>query len=305
MLIKEYRIILPIKLEQYQLAQLYMVAKETQKVTKESSIGEGIEIVKNEPYEKEKEKGQFTHKVYHIASKLPVWLSTILPESSMLFVEKAWNAFPVCMTKYNCPFFTKFGFSVQSIHQQNAGTSENVFNLNKDELKKREVVMIDLANDPYPKNYEYDVRTKESKCGVTPLKGKNWIEKAQVVMCCYKLVRVEFSYWGFSGKVESFVHKKAVHETFIDTHRKCLCWADQWWGLKMKDIRKIEKTTQKIYQKKLRDEKRKKGEKIESPESSSSSSDSEQEKENEKENEKEKEIEKKNEEKSEELSEKK
>lgn len=32
----------------------------------ETGGGEGIEVLKNEPYEKEGEKGQYTHKIYHL-----------------------------------------------------------------------------------------------------------------------------------------------------------------------------------------------------------------------------------------------
>lgn len=32
----------------------------------ETGGGEGIEVLKNEPYEKDGEKGQYTHKIYHL-----------------------------------------------------------------------------------------------------------------------------------------------------------------------------------------------------------------------------------------------
>ncbi|XP_039751202.1 protein retinal degeneration B isoform X2 [Pararge aegeria] len=49
MLIKEYRIPLPLTVEEYRIAQLYMIAKKS----KEESTGEGsgVEIIVNEPYE--------------------------------------------------------------------------------------------------------------------------------------------------------------------------------------------------------------------------------------------------------------
>lgn len=43
--------------------QLYMVTKFSKERT---TNGEGIEVVKNEPYEDEKGKGQYTHKLVHI-----------------------------------------------------------------------------------------------------------------------------------------------------------------------------------------------------------------------------------------------
>lgn len=48
---------------QYQVGQLYSVAEASKN---ETGGGDGIQVLKNEPYEKDGEKGQYTHKVYHI-----------------------------------------------------------------------------------------------------------------------------------------------------------------------------------------------------------------------------------------------
>ena len=50
---------------QYQIGQLYSVAEASKN---ETGGGEGVEVLKNEPFEDEKMgKGQFTHKIYHLA----------------------------------------------------------------------------------------------------------------------------------------------------------------------------------------------------------------------------------------------
>lgn len=46
-MILEFRIPLPLKTEEFQVAQLFMVASASEKVT---GGGEGIQIIKNEPY---------------------------------------------------------------------------------------------------------------------------------------------------------------------------------------------------------------------------------------------------------------
>ena len=63
---------------QYQIAQLYSVAQASKN---ETGGGEGIEVVKNEPFDsntnappdvlldaEKYNKGQYTHKIYHLAS---------------------------------------------------------------------------------------------------------------------------------------------------------------------------------------------------------------------------------------------
>ncbi len=54
---------MPMSVEEYRIAQLYMVSRFSRERT---TKGEGIEIVKNEPYEDEKGKGQFTHKIVYL-----------------------------------------------------------------------------------------------------------------------------------------------------------------------------------------------------------------------------------------------
>ena len=51
--VKEYRIPLPISVSEYQVGQLYSVAEASKDNT---GGGEGVEVVKNEPYEDENSK---------------------------------------------------------------------------------------------------------------------------------------------------------------------------------------------------------------------------------------------------------
>jgi len=50
-------------------------------------------------------------------------------------------------------------------------------------------------------------RFKSAKTGRGPLIGLNWERGVNPVMCCYKLVTVEFKWWGLQNKVEKFIHR--------------------------------------------------------------------------------------------------
>jgi hypothetical protein len=96
MLICEYRVPLPMTVEEYQVAQLYSVAMASKDVT---GGGEGVEVLKNEPMEHPKYgKCQYTLKVYHLASKVPGWIRVLAPKGSLEIYEEAWNAYPYCRT---------------------------------------------------------------------------------------------------------------------------------------------------------------------------------------------------------------
>ena len=106
MLIKEFRITLPMTVDEYQVAQLYSVAEASKN---ETGGGEGVEVQKNEPYEDvpllggKFNNGQYTYKIYHLASKVPSFVRMIAPKGSLEIHEEAWNAYPYCKTVLSNP----------------------------------------------------------------------------------------------------------------------------------------------------------------------------------------------------------
>ena len=99
--IHEFRIPLPISVEEYHIGQLYAVAEASKN---ETGGGEGIEVIENAPCVHEKYgKCQYTHKVFHLASKVPVFVRLLAPKGSLEIHEKAWNAYPYCRTEYTNP----------------------------------------------------------------------------------------------------------------------------------------------------------------------------------------------------------
>ena len=107
--------------------QLYMVAK----VSVEVSAGdEGIEWVKNEPYDNEdghmgvsavsgtvvpKNKGQYTLKRYLLRSKLPSIVTHMVPANALFLVEEAWNAYPHCKTVLVNGYLDTLKFKIVSV----------------------------------------------------------------------------------------------------------------------------------------------------------------------------------------------
>jgi len=261
MSIKEYRITMPMSVEEYQVAQLYSVAEASKN---ETGGGEGVEVLKNEPYDNvpllngKFTKGQYTHKVFRLESKVPAMIKMIAPTGSLEIHEEAWNAFPYCKTVITNPGYMKdnFHITIETYHIGDNGNQENVHELNQKQLTQREVVRIDIANDKVaPADYkEHEDPTKytSKKTGRGPL-GSDWKTTAEPVMTCYKLVTVYFKWWGLQTKVESLIHS-TEHRIFRNFHRQMFCWTDSWHGLTMADIREIEEET-----KRKLDEERNKG----------------------------------------------
>jgi len=73
---KEFRIVMPMTLEEYHRGQRYSVARTSNEVTNGS---EGIEVVENRLYEDERtgEEGVFTFKIYHLDRHVDATIMTV------------------------------------------------------------------------------------------------------------------------------------------------------------------------------------------------------------------------------------
>ncbi|KAL1501307.1 hypothetical protein ABEB36_006651 [Hypothenemus hampei] len=267
MLIKEYRIPLPLTVEEYRIAQLYMIAKKSREES--SGQGSGVEILINEPYKDGPGgKGQYTKKIYHVGSHLPGWIKSILPKTALMVEEEAWNAYPYTKTRYTCPFVEKFYLEIETYYFPDNGHQENVFQLNGGDLRNRIVDVIDFVRDQlYGADYvreEDPLIYVSEKSGRGPL-SEHWVDEywnevrnksqptasGKAMMCAYKLCRVEFRYWGMQTKIERFIHDTALRKTMLRAHRQAWAWQDEWHGLTMADIREIERQTQLALKRKM------------------------------------------------------
>uniref|UniRef100_A0A8C4HEF9 Phosphatidylinositol transfer protein membrane associated 2 n=1 Tax=Dicentrarchus labrax TaxID=13489 RepID=A0A8C4HEF9_DICLA len=259
MLIKEYRIPMPMSVEEYRIAQLYMI----QKKSREESCGEGsgVEILENKPYEDGPGgSGQYTHKVYHIGKHIPSWFCAILPQAALRVEEESWNAYPYTRTRYTCPFVEKFSIDIETYYKPDTGNQVDVFNMSSAEKRQRTVDPIDIVKDYIPPHeylVEEDPKLYQSvKTKRGPL-SDDWIEEINEnhgqspVMCAYKLCKVEFRYWGMQSKIERFIHDVGLRKVMVRAHRQAWCWQDEWYGLTIEDIRLLELETQLALAKKM------------------------------------------------------
>ncbi|XP_051777530.1 membrane-associated phosphatidylinositol transfer protein 2 isoform X8 [Erpetoichthys calabaricus] len=259
MLIKEYRIPLPMSVEEYRIAQLYMIQKKSREET--CGEGSGVEILKNHPYtDGPGGSGQYTHKVYHIGMHIPSWFRSILPKAALRVEEESWNAYPYTRTRYTCPFVEKFSIDIETYYKPDTGDQVDVFNLSSAEKRQRILDPIDIVKEPIPP-HEYKAEEdpklyKSEKTRRGPLPD-NWIEEIKSnpskmpIMCAYKLCKVEFRYWGMQSKIERFIHDVGLRKVMVHAHRQAWCWQDEWYGLAIEDIRQLELETQLMLAQKM------------------------------------------------------
>ncbi|KAG7334940.1 hypothetical protein KOW79_001536 [Hemibagrus wyckioides] len=252
MLMKEYRICMPLTVEEYRIGQLYMISKHSHE---QSDRGEGVEVVQNEPFEDPTYgSGQFTEKRVYLNNKLPSWARAVVPKIFYV-TEKAWNYYPYTITgnssTLTCSFLPKFSIHIETKYEDNNGCNDNIFDEPRDE--DTEVCFIDIAYDEIPERYykeSEDLRSFKSEKTARGLLQEGWRDTQDPIMCSYKLVTVKFEVWGLQTRVEQFVHK-VIRDVLSLGHRQAFAWVDEWIDMTMEEVREYERATQEATNKKL------------------------------------------------------
>jgi len=183
----------------------------------------------------------------------------LLPKDSTIVHEKSWNMYPVVKTiLYNEYFKKKARIELDTVTRDcvNGQFDENVHNLTSEQLEKREIVEIDIAEALSPNEYKKEEDPtifKSEKSGRGPLVPGEWIKNPKTpLICCYKLVLVEFKVYGLQTKVENYL-KNMYKSIFSIFHRQIFCWIDKWHGLTIEDVRQIEEKLAKDLEKQIKE----------------------------------------------------
>jgi len=231
MKIVEFRIVMPFSMDEYEKGLRYTLAKAARL---ETGTGEGVEILKQEPFTNAQGTGIFTHKVVHLHSRLPRWVLALLPSDVLTFEEKVWNQFPHIHAEYWSPYLDdKIKFSVDTIIKGDNGCSDNVHGLEGKQLAKRKVEYIDIAEDEKAGaavDREDPTTFQSQATGRGPLRS-GWQENAQPVCCAYRLATININLFGIQRKVEKLIQKQALRHEYYKCHRQMFCWADEWYNL--------------------------------------------------------------------------
>ncbi|KAK6144467.1 hypothetical protein DH2020_021287 [Rehmannia glutinosa] len=221
---------MPLSLEEFQVAQMYMVMKMQQQNT---TGEEGVEVLENRPFEDDDfGKGQYTLKIYRLQSKAPTWLAKFAPTGALVMQEEAWNAYPRCKSVIK------------------------VLGLTKEQLAVRQVEMLDIATDTSDywsyvvgcSNIDFS-QFQSARTGRGPLLD-GWQDQCNPVMTAYKLVTIDAPYWGFGSRLEQAL-LAGERALFLESHRNCFSWIDEWFGLSVDMMRELEKQSDSSLNEKL------------------------------------------------------
>uniref|UniRef100_A0A8C9QR41 Phosphatidylinositol transfer protein cytoplasmic 1b n=1 Tax=Scleropages formosus TaxID=113540 RepID=A0A8C9QR41_SCLFO len=246
MLMKEYRICMPLTVEEYRIGQLYMISRHS---SEQSHGGEGVEVICNEPQTHPQHGlGQFTEKRIHLSSKLPSWIKMFVPRIFYI-TEKAWNFYPYTITGLYqlpecCSFFPKFHIRIETRFENNNGNNDN-----SHARSAGSILMLPLL--PRSTGKQDLSSWRSAKTGRGPLRA-GWRNESLPVMCSYKRVECSFEVYGLQGKTEEFIHKVNIRDILLVGHRQAVAWTDEWHGMTLEDVRRFEKELQEQTNNKLK-----------------------------------------------------
>ena len=150
----------------------------------------------------------------------------------LVLKEKSWNMCPYLRAVVTNDFFkTNFRIELVTVARECfiGQTDENVRNLSKEMLKKRQVVIVDIT-DPIPpskyKESEDPCKFRSTKTGREPLARRDWIQKQTErnfpQICVYKILLFEFKVVGLQRVCESLA-KSTYKELLTEFHRQVNC----------------------------------------------------------------------------------
>eukprot|EP00467_Chlorarachnion_reptans_P001871 CAMPEP_0114503098 /NCGR_PEP_ID=MMETSP0109-20121206/9463_1 /TAXON_ID=29199 /ORGANISM="Chlorarachnion reptans, Strain CCCM449" /LENGTH=532 /DNA_ID=CAMNT_0001681097 /DNA_START=27 /DNA_END=1622 /DNA_ORIENTATION=- len=241
----EFRIPLPLKTSEFKTALPYVVTRCSEELSLKGT-GDKVEVLKNEPFDDGELKGNYTHKVFHVSQRIPDWIKSVVPMlRGATLEEESWNAFPFCRTAYSCKLLGEiFKMEVLSMHiDDDTGDVENALNLPEDLLAIRQVRRInirevdDVEGVPHPAEY---VPKKVSGRGPIP---EGWLEgkKRTPTMCCYKVVKLEVSFWFIQERSEQYMLRTQVQKGITEVCTRAWCWLDEYVDMDEEAVKKYQK----------------------------------------------------------------
>lgn len=115
---------------------------------------------------------------------------------------------------------------IESNHCVGVGDVENAVGLPGEELEVREVVWLDIGGEGFVMEEGW-FKDEEGEEG-----GR---------MCCYKVVKIEFTGFGLRRFVQRWVTRGLLPGVLVDLHRKVVEWKEEWVGLSGEELERMER----------------------------------------------------------------
>ncbi|EAY17157.1 Phosphatidylinositol transfer protein [Trichomonas vaginalis G3] len=253
MRIIEWRVIVPMTVQQYQIAQIYAVAKKT---LEDSNDKEGIERTSSEMRKYNEKDALYSQYIYSFANKLPSALRWVLPNTLSTLVEDCYDQFPYQHSHFVLKDNEKtLNMTVTTVVSEFQNNEENLIKndaelYTKEELAKREIHYIDIVNWP---TEEEGVKVGEFECPQANIEKlpkatvnnkdtlPEWVKEYKGPMViARKIIRINIDIFAIGGPTEEFIGKQFMPNIYANSHQRMVLTAPSWFDIDLKKAREYE-----------------------------------------------------------------
>ena len=193
---------------------------------------------------KEKVEFYYTHRVFDLHSKLPLFLQKIVYQlrsssssSSFVINEHASLCYPFVKAVYDCPLLgsSRFEMEIETIYHS-LPQLDNVFQIPSSLLSKRQIIQIDITT-PTPATPTPSPSKNEDPLtySFSPL-PRDWQKNSKERrMCVYKLIKVKINYWPITSTLQSLLHNNLL-QFYWNLHRTSYCTQHIWKKLSLTQL---------------------------------------------------------------------
>lgn len=231
----EYRIPMPLSLEEYEVGSTYAYLRS---IEEQLGTGAGVELLERREFEEEEpedgrmEAGVYRRKKNQFGQHLPTILSSLAPEGSLYVVEESWDCFPFKKSVFKSPYLgAAFHIEVrQMILDDDRGEHPNALDLDPVYLD-RPIEYIDIFSDDKtgsPLEGPGDIALfRSEKHGRGPLKEDFHVDH-DPICTVYSAVFIRLDTPVLQETAENLLLSWGVRDMLLAIHRRTVMCLDEW-----------------------------------------------------------------------------
>ena len=143
------------------------------------------------------EEGMYTYKTHHPGHRLPWYVEMFIPKDKLVMHEETFNSHPCLLSTFTLPEFfgAKFCVTIKSkiVATKEESEEENIFCLAPEDLERRKMINVDIADDmfkPKDETREGPKTFKSMRRRRGPL-GEGWQDSKVALSITHQLVTID------------------------------------------------------------------------------------------------------------------
>lgn len=248
MKIVEWRVILPMTVEQFKRSEKYSIARRTLDDADEKG---GVERVMTDVRQWNGREACYTKLFYRYKKRIPTFMKLVIPNNFTELIEEVYDQFPVKTSVFSIQDRPKTLDMTVTTHVSEYTGENQIFDdtdvYSQEEIAHREIYYLDVVNTKSAKSDDYKIdgfECPEANIGKLTANGRadknkvpEWTKNYNGPMCiARKIIRVKVSIFGLSSLAEELVSHTLLPGLYADLHKGMIYWSKSWNAMNFQQI---------------------------------------------------------------------